>query len=502
MSAPLTAYKPSEWGLKFHRLDHDEALGAGSAGPGKSLVLLHDADTQIITEEERANNPKHPYHHGKGGSTGWALHLRRTGPMLELSVQRSLRVFPVLVPGAVWKESKLTWEFPSGYRYQFGHCHETNDWMRYLSFEYTWIGFDELVQFTEEQYDQIITRCRSSDPVLGKMLKVRSVSNPVMRREANENFTIHDPHWVRKRFVEPHRDGNMTLKRRLEMDDGTVEWWRWIYLPARLTDNPDPAFRRTYEKGLQNSPPHIRQALLRGDWFVTADSYFAHVWNPNVHVCDHFKIPEDWPKFRSMDWGFKSFGCIHWYAVSPENQLFVFKELTFKGKTADVVAGLVKEIEQELGIWKKGRTKSPITGPADTQLWEQRGVKAKPMAQEFLDRGIMWLKADKKSRFTNAMRLTKLLDTDQGMRDPGIVIFKGCTRLVETLPAVQTSPSSPDEPADGGEDHWVDSAFYGAAHFSRGRAVVSTLRDEDDDYEQEQVGSRDRGRYGYGSPVC
>ena len=43
----------------------------------------------------------------------------------------------------------------------------------------TAIYFDELTAFNEEQYDQITTRLRSSDAVLGTMLKVRSMSNPM-----------------------------------------------------------------------------------------------------------------------------------------------------------------------------------------------------------------------------------------------------------------------------------------------------------------------------------
>ena len=109
-------YVPSHWGHIYHNLPHDEALGAGAAGPGKSMVLLMDPFQQIAIEHQRCLDTDHEYHLPWGGSSGWALHLRRTRPMLELSIQRSQRIFPLVDPGAKWNENKATWVFTSGYR--------------------------------------------------------------------------------------------------------------------------------------------------------------------------------------------------------------------------------------------------------------------------------------------------------------------------------------------------------------------------------------------------
>lgn len=508
MSAPV--YIPSKWQEEFHRLPHHEALGAGSAGPGKTETLLHDADGQIVTEHRRWLEARERGEHYQ--STGWALHLRRTMPMLRQTIVRSRRVFPLIDENVKWVAQEYTWEFTSGYRYQFGHCNDLDDWDQYMSAEYTWIGFDELTQFTEEQYDQIITRLRSTDPELSKMLRVRSMSNPVMRRAQNENFNVLDPYWVRRRFVEPHPDGRKTLKRKLVRQDGRVEWRTYIYLPAKLHDNPNKAFVEQYELSLLNSPPHIRRALLDGDWFLTEGSYFGAVWNKQMHVCQPFKIPAEWSVFRSMDWGFKSHGCVHWWAYDGDGTWYVFRELTFQEKTADQVADAIREIEGPLGLWngdwEQGRGKSKITGPADTQLWEKRGDKGLSKAEEFQRKGVMWTRADKNSknsgRQRNAERVSKMLGAhENGTRTPELVFFSTCGNIIRTLPGIQTDPNNPEEPLKGGEDHWYDSIAYGAAHASRGGSFVGPPRsDDDDDDEKEEVSAQQRGRYGYGSSVC
>lgn len=498
MKGAESIYTPSEWGQTFHLLPHNEALGAGSAGPGKSLVLLWDPLAQIEVEHRRCVDRSHPHYHPFGMSTGWALHLRRTTPMLETSIQRSHKMFPVVDPGAKWDANKMTWTFSSGYRYQFGHCSELNDWDRYLSSEYTYIGYDELVQFTEEQYEQINTRLRSTDPVLSQMLKIRAMSNPVMRRGVKETFAIHDPYWVRKRFVDPDPNGRVTLKKKIVRSDGEIVWRTRIYLPAKLSDNPNAQFVRDYEVELLDKPPHIRHALLDGDWYITADSYYGALWRRHIHVCDPFRIPDEWPVFRSMDWGFKKPGCVHWWAIPDEGPIYVFKEYTFQDKTADIVAQEIKAIEKDLGLWGKNN-KSRITGPADTQIWEERGNKAKSMAQEFAEVGVQWAKADKKSRQRNAERFSRLLDHGVGTRDPGIVFFRGCINAIRTIPGIQMSTKNVEEPEDGGDDHWHDSVLYGCAYVSHGRSFVGSRYDDDEDDEEQPRAAR--GRFGYGDRV-
>jgi hypothetical protein len=422
------------------------------------MILLMEPFQQIALEHERCLDQNHPHHIPWGSSLGWALHIRRTRPMLELSIQRSHRIFPLVDPGAKWNENKATWTFSSGYKYQFGHCHDSEDWQNYLSFEYSIILYDELVQMEEEQYDQINTRLRSSDPLLRKMLKVRSMSNPLMSKQKGDNFSIKDPNWVRKRFVDPAPEGKTTLKKQIRMQDGSIREHTTVYLPATLYDNPDPEFVKIYEFQLQKSKPHIRQALLYGNWYITAGSYYGDVWNRNLHVCRPFKIPKEWPKWRSMDWGFKMPGCIHWWAMDEDMNVYCFREMNFQGMQATAVAQAIKQIEDGYGLVKNG--KSILTGPADTQLWEDRGDSTKGKAQEMADEGVNWVRATKGpgSRLRNAELLyERLADHQSGTTTPGVVFFEGCAEAIKLIPAMGTSDKNSEEPADGNDDHAVDS---------------------------------------------
>lgn len=369
----------------------------------------------------------------------------------------------------------------------------------------TIIMFDELVQFLEEQYDNIKSRLRTSDSVLGAMLKCRSMSNPVLKRQkGGEDFMVNDPQWVRRRFVDAAPEGNVTLKKRIVMNDGSVVWRTRIYLPATLYDNPDPAFVKRYEEELQDQKPHIRAALLFGDWYVSPGSYYADYWNPRLHVCKPFAIPHDWRMFRSMDWGFKKHGVVVWWAVDGDDSLHAVYEYTFRGKMDVEVAEQMVRIERSLGTWRNGR--SALTGPADTQLWEQRGENVKSKAQTFAEKGFNWVPAIKKegSRRSAAQLLVKRLkDHDEGTTTPGIVFFSRCRECVRTIPAIQEDPKDSENPLDGGEDHHHDTVLYACSFASQGLSGLTPLDEMPDDEwpADEDAGPEERGYDGYGSQV-
>jgi phage terminase large subunit len=290
------------------------------------------------------------------------------------------------------------------------------------------------------------------------------------------------------------------------LKDGKPAYRTRIYLRATIKDNPDPVFREQYTATLASAKPHIRRALLDGDWWVTEGSFFSE-WQAHLHVCKPFTIPRDWPVFRAMDWGFKLPGAIVWFAVDPDDNMYAIRELTFQRKTDREVARMVREIETQMGYWK-GR-KSMLIGPADTQLWEKRGEDdTKSKAEVFWENGVPWFPASKRdaeaSRVSNAQLLSKrLADHSNGTTTPGIVFFDTCKNCIRTIPAVQTDVNDPECPADVQSDHWLDAVLYGCRYASRGPKVLRKIKDAEkhfwDDDDEPVVHSR--GRDGYGAEL-
>ncbi len=497
-------YQPSPWAIKYHEAVADEVLGGGSAGPGKSLALLFDPIvTQAVIEHSRMLGQapegypqwvqdlciKYPIRSGE--SEGHALQMRRSMPQLKENIARSQRMFPKFDPDASYSKEDHSWSFTSGYKFTFGHCREENSHEDYLSKQYTHLGLDEAYSFTERQHEELDARVRSGDPVLQTLLRTRLMSNPA-------------PGWLKEQFVDPCPEGNVILRRKVvDPETGEFRYKTMLFLPAKLDDNPDKVFVKDYKFKLLSKPAHMRARYLYGDWNSMEGGYFEDDYNPSVHVVDPFKIPRDWPKFRSMDWGHRAPGTIGWFAMDPEDNLYMFYEFNFRLMKAGEVAQRVIEIEKEFGFWNNVDRKSRLNGVADTQLWEERGNSGKGMAAEFADVGVYWQPADKASIVRNAERVTaRLRDYDKD-RCPGLMVFRGCRKTQEMFAGIgvdQNDSTIPDKKSS--LKHWFDSLAYACARASRGGGSIFVephprdVRDRDDDDKIQRTGG---STYGYGT---
>lgn len=479
-------------------------LGGGAAGPGKSLTLLWDPIvTQAVIEHARAFGGslldelpewladlcrRHPIRPGE--SEGHALHLRRSMPQLLENIDRSLRMFKKFDEGAEYSRERHSWTFSSGYKFTFGHCREKDSHQDYLSKQYTHLGFDEGYQFEDYQYEELDARVRSADPVLSLLLRTRVMSNPA-------------PGWLKDRFVTPEPKGQVVFRIKvLDPKTGEVNYRTRQFLPATLDDNPDKEFVRQYKIRLLSKPSHMRARYLYGDWDSVEGGYFEDDYNPQVHIIEPFKIPRDWPKFRSMDWGYKAPGTIGWFALDRDENLYQFYEFNFRLMKDEEAALRVREIEQRFGFWNKRENKSRLTGPADTQLWEERGDSGKSKAAVFSEKGIYWRQADKASIARNAERITERLRDYDKDKPPGLMIFRDCRKTAEMLASIKVDENDSTVPDKKSSlKHWFDMLGYACAHASRGRGSIVMEEHEFDraENDNDEPLPAATGSYGYGT---
>lgn len=493
-------YQPSKWQMEFHTCGVDFLLGAGSAGVGKTLALIMEPMAQVIAEHQRCADKHHPYPLRWGRSAGWALHLRRELKQLEQTIDTTHRMYPEIDGKADFSSKTNTWTFASGYKVQFGHCKDPNDHEQYLSSAFTLLLPDELTQFEKKQIDGLQSRVRSTDPVLRTMLKTRAMSNPGKSPGA-------DPDWVRKKFIDPHPAGRKVLVRYGTRRDGTRFRKTHMYMPGKLSDNPNREFAHDYEASLLDLPEHIIRAYLDGDWYYQSGAFFGGAWDSRIHVMRPFQIPRHWRVFRSMDWGYRLPGCVHWWAIDDDGGLICFEEFKFQEMVDEQVAKRMRDIELRHGLWDKRNNRSLLDGPADTQLWEQRGDSAKKKVEVFAENGIMWQQADKSpgSRAHHAQRITKLLRSHQGgTRLPGLMFMSNCVYAIASIPQMMVDEDKPEEWLKSDDDHAVDSVAYATAWASEGRggAMVTGDRATSDELErafrepESDTAPHGRGAYG------
>lgn len=69
-----------------------------------------------------------------------------------------------------------------------------------------------------------------------------------------------------------------------------------------------------------------RERLRDGKW-VRAEGVVYDEFNPDVHIVDWFQIPDEWDKYRAVDFGYKNpFVCM-WWAVDGDGAMYLYREI-------------------------------------------------------------------------------------------------------------------------------------------------------------------------------
>ena len=519
-------YVPSGVQQEAHSCVADEILYGGTAGCGKTVFLRWDPIvTQVYDwnglpgEHTRYLEARKRGHDFK--SKGWALHIRRTFPMLLQTIVKVKEFAFKLDPGCHWDEDNKILTRTCGYRMQYGHVQKEEDWRNYDSSDYTHMAFDEATQGLLVQFNMLRARVRSEDHILRQKLRVVLASNPDAPAEGK---------WVKERFVDPAPEGRAMLTENVTMFDGTVATNTRIYIPAYLSDNPDKEFARDYEKKLRSLPHHIMTARLFNKWDVVEGAFFEYEWMPSRHVVKPFTcpthglqtcipcaysngLPNHYPRARVMDQGYKAANPIYWFAKNEDDDLIFYREVTYNHdiknekdrRDSQMVALGIKKVEMEHGEWNVARKCSKLTGPADYQICERRGSVGDTIEDTMAKEGVYWCKSTKNRAAATAEILRRLKDVpSRPGAHPALMVFENCTQLRRIMPLIKVDPDEPELPLKDDNGHWLECLMY-ACMYSLPKAEKASGKgrgggiDEDDDFEDEKQRRGTKALGGYGS---
>ncbi len=107
------------------------------------------------------------------------------------------------------------------------------------------------------------------------------------------------------------------------------------YFEMTFRDNPEIYNQQTgalTEKGkrrvqrLQNLEGLRYKRGYEGKW-VSGEGLVFDTFMPEVHVIDNFTISPQWARYISIDWGFRNPSCCIWWARSPDDRIYAYKEI-------------------------------------------------------------------------------------------------------------------------------------------------------------------------------
>jgi len=421
---------------EFLSASEREVLYGGAAGGGKSYAMLAD-----------------PLH-GLNSPNFSGLLVRHTTEELRELIQKSQELYPRAIPGIKWSERKSQWTSPQGGRLWMSYLDKDTDVTRYQGQAFNWIGFDELTQWSSPYaFSYMRSRLRSAHSQdLG--LYMRATTNPGGNGHA----------WVKKTFIDPAPSNTSFWATDIENNEELrypkghskegKPLFKRRFIPASLFDNPYLAESGDYEAMLLSLPEHQRKQLLEGNWDINEGAAFPE-FNRQIHVVDPYAIPRNWVKFRACDYGYGSYTGVIWFAVAPDEQLVVYRELYCSKVTASDLADMIMNAEEGDGQIRYG--------VLDSSLWHNRGDTGPSLAEQMNQKGCRWRPSDRSrgSRVSGKNEIHRRLQVDEFTEKPRMVFMSTCTHTISQIPAIPLDKRNPEDVDTNSEDHLYDALRYG-----------------------------------------
>lgn len=434
-------YDASERQTIFHTSPAFERFYGGAAGGGKTAAIVAESVTRCLEHKD------------------YAVYLfRRTHEDTKKTLKREIdkQCKEYIKSGhMVYKSQEKGYYFykTESWIYLCYYDHE-DDFNHYQGAEIHMLGIDELTQFYESWYDNLVGRVRSDDHT--KPLTVVAAGNP--------GGVGHG--WVKSRFIDPNEPEQLiTDVRPYVKKDGTTEYIETtrMFIPATLEDHPSESFRQSYLRSLLTmSDEKKREAYLYGNWSLFAGQAFSE-WRPHLHIIPPFAIPEHWIKWHAYDYGRSTFAAGLWFTKDPNTgRIYIFREYYETGKGPTVQG-------QEMNLLDKHENIS--TKLADPSIWNH---KANADTGETI--AVYFEKEKRNYQPANNDRLQgknawheALSIAEDGL--PKLQVFANCVNLIRTLPSLVHDKNRVEDVDTTGEDHLYDAGRYGLVNQKKSKTA-------------------------------
>lgn len=318
-------FRPRGAALEVMRYRGGEVLIAGPAGTGKSRAVLEKLHLICLL------NPKVK-----------CLLLRKRAVDLAgsgIATYENHVAAQALLDGTVTYFGGSQREAPQ-YRYPGNGASITvgglDNPMKVMSTEYDVIFAQEATEFTPEDWQACITRLRNGRLSFQQLIADCNPQHPThwlkLRCESGTTLMLHSRHEDNPRYFN---------------DDGTKTPEGEQYM-ARL-----------------DSLVGVQRLRLRDGIWAAAEGVIYEEFRPAVHIIDRFEVPEPWPKFQAIDFGYVHPFVWQDWTQEPDGRLILVREIFMTGRPVEDHA---RKIRALMGL-----------GPIDTLTGRAQPYEGEPV---------------------------------------------------------------------------------------------------------------------------
>ena len=230
-------------------------------------------------------------------------------------------------------------------------------------------------------------------------------------------------HWLKLEFFD------------IRKNDATV--LETTYKDNRFLDNEAIKVLEAFKE----SDPYYYMVYCLGHWGIIGGNYFKE-FREDIHVIAPFKIPKEWDRYRTIDYGLDMLACL-WIAIDTHNNAYVYKELYESNLIISDAAERIKEVN---GIDDIKISYAP------PDLFNRRQETGKSAIDIFRDNGVNFIKSNNNRiqgwyNVKEWLKPYKVKDEQTGeeKKVANLKIMFGCKNLIRTLPQLQQDKNDPND---------------------------------------------------------
>ena len=286
---------------EFWRYTGPEALISGPAGTGKSRACLEKIHAALL---------RWP------GSRALAVRKTRESLTESALVTFETKVLPPGDPIAAGAQRKMrqAYHYPNGSELIIGGLDKPS---KVMSTEYDLIYVQEAIETFENDWESLTTRLRNGVMPFQQIIADTNPDAPT--------------HWLYRRC----QLGKTKLFDSRHEDNPTL-WTGTDWTPSG----------KKYLAKLDSLTGARHDRLRHGKW-VQAEGVVYPDWNTATHYSDPFPIPPDWRRIRAIDFGYSNPFVCQWYALDPDDRLYLYRELYHSKRTVRRHAKQIRELSRD-----------------------------------------------------------------------------------------------------------------------------------------------------------
>lgn len=291
-------FNPLPWQVTAFRDKSPVLLLTGGAGGGKST---------IAAEKMHAICMKYP------GTV--CVGLRKAREYATKSVVYALKRAQAGFSGVTYSSSDLIFQYSNGSLIFIAGLKDENQRQAIRSIngdgslDFLWV--EEANALTEDDYNELLPRMRANNTGWRQILLTTNPDAPT--------------HWIKRRLIDG-REATVISSNHLEN-----------------FHNPDD-----YEATLSGLTGVMGARLRDGEWIQAQGAIYEQPVL-GLHIVNSFEIPKDWRRIRSIDFGYTNPFVCQWWAQSPDDILYLYREIYMSHRTVRIHA---EQINSFLGEYE------------------------------------------------------------------------------------------------------------------------------------------------------